>query len=347
MRLADAWFVACASRELRAAPLARTIQGTPVVLFRAGGRVTAALDRCPHRNVPLSAGRVLPSGRLQCVYHGWEFDGDGRCRAIPGLDGAPGDHRARDAVTLAAREQDGFVWVGATPGVPPRGEPWRPPHLDDPRYGILRRTFTVRGTLHATAENALDVPHTAFLHAGLFRRPGRGRTIDVVVRRGADRVEAEYLGEPRPAGLAPRLLAPRGGVVTHVDRFLLPSIVQVEYRLGDGLHLVSSAALTPVDALTTRLFAVIALRTPLPRVLVRLLAAPVMQRIFRQDARILAAQTATIRAFGGERFAHSPVDVLGGQIWRLLQRAAAGGEPGRTGGGADDDRREIRLRLRL
>lgn len=341
VRFERAWFVACETRELDTLPIARTIQGLPVVLFRSRGLAVAALDRCPHRNAPLSAGRVLASGNLECRYHGWQFDGEGRCRAIPGLDGAMiGEPRSRDATTLAVREQDGFVWVASSAGREPSGEPWRVPHLDDRRYGIVRRRFDVRATLHATAENALDVPHTAFLHAGLFRTPARRQPIDVVVRRTAERVEAEYLGEPRPTGLAPRLLAPRGGVVTHVDRFILPSIVQVEYRLGDRMHLVSSAALTPIDELTTRLHAVVALRTPLPRALVRLAAVPVMQRIFRQDAEMLALQSGTIRAFGGERFAHSPVDVLGPQIWRLLRRAAAAGEAP-----AADAEREFRVRM--
>ncbi|CAM9980802.1 unnamed protein product [Ectocarpus fasciculatus] len=36
----------------------------------------AFADRCPHRWAPLSEGRVdQESGRLQCIYHGWEFEG--------------------------------------------------------------------------------------------------------------------------------------------------------------------------------------------------------------------------------------------------------------------------------
>ena len=37
----------------------------------------------------------------------------------------------------------------------------------------------------------------------------------------SDRVEAEYLGEPRPEGLAARILSPSGGTVVHFDRFFL------------------------------------------------------------------------------------------------------------------------------
>lgn len=31
-------------------------------------------DKCPHRGVALSEGRI-EAGQLQCSYHGWLFDG--------------------------------------------------------------------------------------------------------------------------------------------------------------------------------------------------------------------------------------------------------------------------------
>ena len=38
------------------------------------------------RRVPLSEGRLEPSdGSLQCCYHGWRFDGQGQCVAIPAV----------------------------------------------------------------------------------------------------------------------------------------------------------------------------------------------------------------------------------------------------------------------
>ena len=85
LKLADAWFIACASDTLIGRPLAFTLQDVPMVLFRDGsGGAAALLDRCPHRNAPLSLGRVV-NGELQCGYHGWRFDGSGQCRAVPGL----------------------------------------------------------------------------------------------------------------------------------------------------------------------------------------------------------------------------------------------------------------------
>jgi len=80
------WYVACLSTELtKAQPLARTIFGTHVVLFRDHhGQAVALYDRCLHRHARLSAGRVC-NGRLGCPYHGWVYDGTGRCVEIPSL----------------------------------------------------------------------------------------------------------------------------------------------------------------------------------------------------------------------------------------------------------------------
>ena len=325
VRLPHSWFILCASRELGHKPLARTLQGVPLVLFRdEQGRPAALVDRCPHRNVPLSLGRVV-EGQLQCGYHGWRFDTAGQCRAIPGLVGEP-EARSRCALRHATREQEGFIWVYSTPGVEPTSEPYRFPLLDAPHYSTVRRTLRARGSLHALLENTLDVPHTAFLHGGLFRTAKKRQEIEVVVRRSPDRVEAEYIGESRPEGLAGRLLAPRGGVLQHFDRFLLPSIAQVEYRLGEDSHFIVTSAMTPAEDWDTWVYAVVTFRLPLPHWLVKPFITPVALHIFQQDARILETQTETIRRFGSETFASSEVDVLGPLILRLMRQVERGKE---------------------
>lgn len=299
------------------------------MLFRSSGGVPGALlDRCPHRNVPLSFGRVA-DGLLECAYHGWRFDSRGTCKKVPGLCDAAGDGaEGRSAPAFGCREQEGFVWVWGELGEAPRGEPFRFVPSDGARgYTIVREHVVAHGTLHATAENALDVPHTAFVHTGLFRsdRPERHR-VEVIVRRWHDRVEAEYIGEPRPEGIVGRILAPSGGVVRHWDRFILPSIVQVEYRLEDS-HVLVSAALTPESDYVTHLWAVIRFKLPIPGWTVVPVLKPLALRIFQQDADLLARQTENIRRFGGEQFVSTEVDVLGPHILRLLRAAERGKVP--------------------
>jgi len=326
-RLGRHWYVACRTGELGRRPLARVVLGIPLVLFRdREGRAAALLDRCPHRNVPLSLGRVDAGGTLECGYHGWRFDGAGRCQLVPGLrDGGVSADRA--VAAHPTREQDGLVWVYATPDVVPETLPFAlPPHAAG-GYTTVTRVVDVEASLHATIENALDVPHTAFLHRGLFRGSGTPHEIRAVVRRSGDRVEAEYIGEPRPEGVIGRLLSPSGGVVEHWDRFVLPSIAQVEYRLGTENHLVVTSICTPLDDFRTRQFAVVSFRLRVPGLLVRPLLEPLTMRILRQDAAILRRQAESIRRFGGEQYMSTELDLLGPHVWRLLREAEEGRPP--------------------
>ncbi|MFO0594954.1 MAG: aromatic ring-hydroxylating dioxygenase subunit alpha [Myxococcaceae bacterium] len=322
--LPDAWFVACTSDELRTAPKAVTIQGRPLVLFRnTNGQPTALADRCPHRNVPLSMGRVV-RGELECAYHGWKFDHAGACTSVPGLMTQDPSLKSRCAEAHATRELDGFIWVYSSPAREPKDEPFRFPHLDTRGYTTVRRRFVVEAGLHAALENTLDVPHTAYLHGGLFRTEEKKNVIDVVVQRHARHAEARFIGEPAPRGLAGLVLAPRGGVVEHVDRFLLPCIAQVEYRLGERAHLLATTAFTPASDDETHVFAVVTLRLPVPGWLVRPFIAPIATRIFAQDRVMLRRQREQVKRFGGEKYTSTELDVLGPQITLLLKHAANG-----------------------
>lgn len=341
-RLKEAWYVLALASELGSMPLARTLYGTPLVLFRDNdGRPAALLDRCAHRNVPLSLGR-MEAGCLECPYHGWRFDRRGCVTRIPSLCAA---HPERPLVpSFAVREQAGLVWVYGAPDVEPSHEPYALRELG-PEYGVVTRVVEADGSLPATLENALDVPHTAFLHRGLFRGAGKTHRIRAIVTRAGDRVVTEYVGEPRPEGLVGRLLSPSGGLVVHHDRFILPSVAEVEYRIGDENHVLVTAMGTPVEDHRTRLFAIVRFRTRFPNALVKLVLQPVAMRIFAQDAVILAHQSEAARRFGGEHCMSTELDVMGPQITRLLRRAQAG--MARIGDDAPDAdfRREIELEV--
>jgi phenylpropionate dioxygenase-like ring-hydroxylating dioxygenase large terminal subunit len=332
------WYPACASHELGRQPLGITLMDEPLVLFRGGGGVAHALaDRCPHRNVPLSLGRVQRDGTLQCGYHGWCFDGDGRCTAVPALATPVGDEASpRDAVSRWVREEDGFVWVWGAADVEPDRHPFRLPQLEDgPGVGevVFRRDMDC--TVHASVENALDVPHTAFLHGGLFRKDGQGPRVEAERTDLEDGVEVRYVGEPAAFG---PLRLPGGTTFDHWDRFFLPSIAQVEYRVGDALRITNSILHLPLSPTRTRAWFVLRFKSPLPAAVAGPLIRARGKKILQQDVDMLEAQTRNIRRFGGERYTSTPLDLLGNAIWRLM-RSAEKQEQG-TKGDADHDDRE-------
>jgi hypothetical protein len=132
------------------------------------------------------------------------------------------------------------------------------------------------------------------------------------------------VGEPRPSGIAGKILSPQSGTIEHWDRFILPSVAQVEYKLGRNTHFIVTALCTPVSDFHTRLYGVAYFKTPFPKHAVRAVLEPIALKIFGQDAVMLKAQSDNVRRFGGERFQSTELDFMGPQIWRLLKQAESG-----------------------
>jgi nitrite reductase/ring-hydroxylating ferredoxin subunit len=99
--LAAGWWPVAHSDEVRQHPGAFRLGTRALAVYRdLTGAVRAVEDRCPHRRLPLSMGRLTEDGSLQCPYHGWSFDGaTGRCTAIPNLST---DERIPNGIKVAA-----------------------------------------------------------------------------------------------------------------------------------------------------------------------------------------------------------------------------------------------------
>ena len=77
------WYPILESARVRRRPVAVQRMGERLVLWRdSDGRAVCMRDRCPHRGVQLSRGRVR-DGTLECGYHGFRFDAAGQCTAMP------------------------------------------------------------------------------------------------------------------------------------------------------------------------------------------------------------------------------------------------------------------------
>ncbi len=323
-RVYDAWYAACRGDELLETPISRTILDLPLVLYRdARGVASALLDRCAHRNAPLSRGSVDADGHIACPYHGWRFDGGGVCRGVPGLSTENPASGGRRVPAFAVREQDGFVWVWRREGAEPRVDPPRIPCCDDPDYLVVVREYDVECTMHAALENALDVPHTAFVHRGDFRGK-ESREIEAVRRRIPGGIEVEYIGEPPLSG-ATHDAEGRPIVSEHWDRYFVPGLAQVEYKTSSGRHLINTLPHTPVSDFRTRFWLVSCWNVPLQK---RAEMAPIIEKqldtILGQDVEILREQTRRIRELGGEAYRSTPLDLMGPEILRMLRQAERG-----------------------
>lgn len=156
--------------ELGARPLAAHLMGQDLVLWRdSRGAVHAAADRCPHRGAALSMGRVQ-GDTLECAYHGWRFDGRGRCVAVPALPQfvPPAEHRA---CAYSARLAYGLVWVALRADVP-EAEPGLLPPFAAEHDARLRKVncgpYDVATSAPRIIENFLDMAHFGFVHEGIL-----------------------------------------------------------------------------------------------------------------------------------------------------------------------------------
>jgi vanillate O-demethylase monooxygenase subunit len=239
----NAWYVAGLARDFPVLELkGQIVAEKPLVLWRtAEGTVVAFDERCRHKRMPLSKGRLIEGGLLQCAYHGLCYDAAGSCVRIPSHP----DGRIPPQAKLRAFpviEQDGLVWVW--PGDPTRAGAARPPRLPeiaDPAWETADTgPMPVPANSLLLIENLLDISHFYPLHDGNIGDVANSR-IPVRLEEGSRDGNA-FVGTVREARgyRQPPFLEDYFGY-DRVDRdhshFLLsPAATRVEMRVWPAGH---------------------------------------------------------------------------------------------------------------
>ena len=83
----------------------------PLAVWRdQSGAPCVVRDRCPHRSMKLSVGRIL-DGDIQCILHGLRFDGKGTCTLIPWEKERCAAHDRVGVQAYPAQELGGYIWA--------------------------------------------------------------------------------------------------------------------------------------------------------------------------------------------------------------------------------------------
>lgn len=111
--LTDGWKTAGLSNSVLSGTAARVvINGDDIAIWRGqDGIVRAWENRCPHRGMRLSYGMVR-GNTLTCLYHGWSYNGEGGCAAIPAHPDLEPPKTIK-TVKYNCRELAGMIWVSA------------------------------------------------------------------------------------------------------------------------------------------------------------------------------------------------------------------------------------------
>lgn len=174
------WYPVAVASDLADKPVAATVLGVRVVVYRAGARVVAFRDLCIHRGTPLSLGWV-DGEDLVCAYHGWAYDRTGACVRIPSLDaGRPIPSKAR-AEVFAAEERHGLVWVCL--GTPSRPIPAYP-ETEIAGYRTVWTQLHWQANAARAIENVMDFAHFPWVHPGVLGHRERPVYPDATVEVG-------------------------------------------------------------------------------------------------------------------------------------------------------------------
>ena len=143
----------------RAKPI--LIMGQQFTLYRGeSGLAHVVGHRCAHRSTQLSTGWIK-GDCIQCMYHGWTFDGEGQCVERPGED-PPGPMPIIRIPAYPTREHLDLIYVYLGSGEVPAFPPF--PVFED--EGVVESSaYDFPCNWFQTYENQIDEVHLAFVHS--------------------------------------------------------------------------------------------------------------------------------------------------------------------------------------
>lgn len=310
-----AWHLAALSIDVSAKPISRTIAGTPVVLYRTASGIAALVDRCPHRNYPLSKGRI-EGETIVCPYHGWAFARTGACTRVAGFGGeAETGSTHLSATSVEVLERHGAVYVllegdASFPEAPG-------PHGDPAYDHFWWDQGEWRGTVFDAVENVMDPFHTTELHHGHIRSRDRRQPVTISVENFERAVETTVEQAMPDNGFMARIF--ERSRTRSRSRFDPPARFQGVWEGRGGVNISVLVHFTPTTK--GRIRPVACFTTPrglIPAGIKSRVIKAFIAPVVRQDRDVLAVQAETIERFGGPRYAQGPGDPLGGRVRRLM-----------------------------
>lgn len=305
------WTAVALSSKLKKKPIKILFEGQPLVLFRAGQKVSALEDRCPHRFAELSKGRIVED-TVECPYHGWRFNGQGQCTAIPGYLGEMPKYRVP---RYNAIEHEGAIFLSA-------GTPEDMPYTHS--FQSLKRVVrcvhsSTNSSVIDAAENILDATHTHFTHKGLLRGLSSKRHRVKVEVTGTDgMVEASYTGEDKQDGLISKLL--EGERTKTIGRFLFPGIAELEYWGPNGCELTTSFHLYQSTPKTVNGIGWLVGPKKSPLSMIKaMFFRPLFKIALEQDRRVLKSAQENAEIFGVSKIVKGPLDFLRDDIKAIME----------------------------
>lgn len=306
--------------------MSRTLLDEPVVFYRKENGVPVALeDRCCHRHLPLSMGR-LEGDDLRCGYHGLLFDCSGSCIEIPGQATVPSQARVR---SYPLKEKFGWVWIWM--GEPANADPELIPNwwwADHPQWAFSRPDMIhVKCNYQLVSDNVLDVTHLAYVHASSIGASSITE-FPATTEREERLVRLTRWIRDRPP---PPLYKKAGGFPGNVERWQIVEHVPPCFSVNFAgcqdaerkIDLMALSAPTPETARTTHYFFGFVRNFGLDDPEMKKIFAEEFVSVFREDIPVLEAQQRNLDLRPGAPGIDIAVDAAPMAARRMLQAMIA------------------------
>lgn len=246
------WHAVAASGELTAAKPIRAVKllGEELVVYRdRQGRYGLVGEHCPHRMASLAFGRVDDEG-IRCPYHGWKFDGAGRCLEQPAEPEERGYKDKIKHVAYPAQKLGGMIFGYLGPEPAPLLPRWDVLAWEQGRRWIEKHE-TLKCNWLQPMENSVDPSHLYWLHGDTAH-----------LSRTVERYEEEHEFIPFEFGIMKRRITPgkKPGDPGQIDQhpLVFPNILRHVFRTvkTDGKVRHNLQIRVPVDDTHTQVYVV-------------------------------------------------------------------------------------------
>lgn len=199
-------------------------------------------DTCPHRGAALSEGK-LKRGKIQCPYHGWEFNNYGNLVKVPSTDKYNLKCKLQE---YPVYESGGFIWGDSL------NSTLFCPQLDDSDWEKVYGEKYVSGNFVDWVMNGTDISHINFVHD--FANENNAYVDNFQVIEHVKHIECFANVKPKASTRITESLQPENNNGSDIhSKFVFPGTSVIHIKLKEPFEFITFTTLTPVNDYVTKI----------------------------------------------------------------------------------------------
>lgn len=189
------WYPICFVQDLPTnRPYSFSLYDELFVAFKHKDKVVCLIDRCPHRAAKLSDGQII-DGKIECLYHGWQFGSNGECQHIPQLPADTEIPRNACVKSFPVVERQGIIWMWADSEAAQSDRIPTIAELDKPGFVSSDYMRDLPYDQSYFIENVIDPAHVNISHDGILGKREYARPLEIEVIANSEKgIESRIRG---------------------------------------------------------------------------------------------------------------------------------------------------------